>query len=257
MVDNLKRLRKAVLMTKRLLLLLPWLAGAFLLLGACGGDDDDDGSNEDSDEATVTETPQDFLSSAADEIEQLENFHFLLTHENGATDIVLDLAMTRAEGDVIPPDTLQADVEAEGPGGIGIDTEVIAIDDEVFFGNPFGGGFITADFDIGEILDPVGGVVALLRNAPDDVEYAASETIGGVDTQVVAAAFDSALLEDLIPGADPGFQVEVTIWIGKDDRLPYRVLLVGPLNEDDPADIERLIELSSFNGGSLTIEPPE
>jgi hypothetical protein len=221
---------------------------------SCGGDDDDD--DEPEEEATVEETPQEFLASSADEIEQLENFHFLLTHENGATQIVLDLEMQRAEGEVIVPDRLHADVEAEGPGGVDVDTEVIAIGDELFFENPFGGGFVDADFSLQDILDPVGGVASLLRTAPEDAAFAGSETIDGVDTQRVTATVDSGLLADLIPGGDEGFVVQVTIWIGKEDRLPYRILLVGPLNDDDPENIERLIEISDFNAEGVEIEPP-
>jgi hypothetical protein len=240
---------------KRLCLILVASCSLVATTAVCGGDDDDD--DEPTVVATVEDTPQEFLASSADEIEQLENFHFLLTHENGATQIVLDLEMERAEGEVIVPDRLRADVEAEGPGGVDVDTEVIAIGDDLFFENPFGGGFVDADFSLQDILDPVGGVASLLRTAPDDADFAGSETIDGVDTQRVTATVDSGLLADLIPGGDEGFVVEVTIWIGKEDRLPYRILLVGPLNEEDPEDIERLIDISDFNAEDVEIEAPD
>lgn len=242
-------------MTKRALLSL--LAILALATASCGGDDDDDSADEPDESATVEETPQELLASAADALEELTSFHFLLTHENGGTEIVLDLEMQRAEGDVIVPDRLQAEVEAEAAGGIDVDTTVIAVGEELFFENPFGGGFVNADFSIQDILDPTQGAIALLRSAPEDAEYSGSETIDGTDTQRVTATIDAGQLDRLIPSADEGFPVEVTLWVGIEDRLLRRILIVGPLNEDEPDDIERLIEISDFDNPDLEIESPE
>lgn len=244
-------------MRKLLLLTLSLTLG--LALAACGGDDDDDDATteEPDEEATVEETPQEFLSSAADALEEVDSFHFLLTHENGGTEIVLDLEMQRAEGDVIVPDRLRAEVEAEAAGGIDVDTTVIAVGEDLFFENPFGGGFVDADFSIQDILDPTQGAVALLRAAPEDSEYGGSETIDGEDTLRVVATIDAGQLDRLIPSADDGFPVEVTLWVGKEDRLLRRILILGPLNADEPNDIERLIEISDFNNGDLEIEAPD
>jgi hypothetical protein len=226
-----------------------------LLLFSCGGDDDDESEPEET--STPEETAQEFVASAADALEEVESFHFLLTHENGGTEIVLDLEMERAEGDVITPDRLRADVEAEGPGGIDVNVEVIAIGEEFFFENPFGGGFIDADFSIQDILDPTQGAIALMRAAPDNSEFGDSEEIAGVETRIVTATIDSGEFDRLIPAADPGLPVEVTLWIGIEDRLPYRIQIVGPLNDDEPDDIERLIEISNYNNVTAEIEPPE
>lgn len=227
-----------------------------LLLASCSGDDDDDSAEPD-ETTTPEETAQEFVASSADALEEVSSFHFLLTHENGGTEIVLDLEMERAEGDVITPDRLRAEVEAEGPGGIDVDVEVIAIGEEFFFENPFGGGFIDADFSIQDILDPTQGAIALMRSAPENSEFGSSEDIGGVETRIVTATIDSGEFDRLIPAADPGLAVEVTLWIGTEDRLPYRIQIVGPLNEDEPDDIQRLIEISSYNDVTVEIEPPE
>ena len=230
---------------------------AFVAVSSCGGDDDDDAAEEPDEASTPEETPQEFLGSSADALEEVSSFHFLLTHENGGTEIVLDLEMERAEGDVVTPDRLRADVEAEGPGGIDVDVEVIAIGEDFFFENPFGGGFIDADFSIQDILDPTQGAISLLRSAPENATLGGTEDIGGVETQVVRATIDSGEFDTLIPAADPGLPVEVTLWIGVEDRLPYRIQIVGPLNEDEPDDIERLIEVSDYNNADVEIDPPE
>jgi LppX_LprAFG lipoprotein len=223
-------------------------------LAACGGDDDD---TEPEEEATSEETAQEFLASAADALEEVASFHFLLTHENGGTEIVLDLEMQRAEGDIITPDRLRAQVEADGPGGIDVNVEVIAIGEEFFFENPFGGGFIDADFSIQDILDPTQGAISLMRSAPENAEFGDNEEIAGVETRTVTATIDSGEFDTLIPAADPGLPVEVTLWIGAEDRLPYRILIIGPLNEDEPDDIERLIDISNYNNVDVQIEPPQ
>ncbi|MEX2238365.1 MAG: LppX_LprAFG lipoprotein [Dehalococcoidia bacterium] len=230
-------------------------------LAACGGDDDDGGGDGGGgtieETSTPEETPQEFLQSSADALEEVDSFHFVLEHENGGTEIVLDLEMTRAEGDVITPDRLKADVEADGPAGLDVNVQVIAIGEDFFFENPFGGGFVDADFSIQDILDPTRGAVALLRSAPADSEHDGSEEIDGVQTRKVRATIDSGEFETLIPSADAGLPVEVIVWIGVDDKLPYRIQIVGPLNDSEPDDIERTIEISDYNNPDVVIEPPE
>src|SRR3712207_215387 len=82
---------------------------------ACG----DDGGRDQAASGTATGTParpdpSALAMQAADQIEATTSFHFLLQHENGGTPIVLNLEMTRAEGDLVKPDRLRADVEAVG-----------------------------------------------------------------------------------------------------------------------------------------------
>ena len=228
-------------------------------LAACGGDDDDEEQTNGEEEATEEEeaTPQEVLQGAAEALEAVDSFHFVLDHENGGTEIVLDLEMQRAEGDVITPDRLQAEVEADGPAGLDVDVEVIAIGDDFFFENPFGGGFVDADFSISDVLDPTGGAIALLRSAPEDAEFDGEEEVNGETARVVVATIDSGELDTLIPSADPGQPVEVTLWIGTEDDLPYRIRISGPLNEDEPEDIERTIDISDYNNPDVDIQPPD
>ena len=47
----------------------------------------------------------------------------------------------------------------------------------------------------------------------------------------------------------------VELWIGKEDSLIRRIEVDGPVEEDDPDDAKRTVDLSDF-GKSVTIERP-
>src|SRR5579884_2836178 len=101
------------------------LALLAVVLAGCGG-------GKGSAKVTASPTPAKpdaatILRQAADKMEQVKSFHFVLSHDKGNSPITLgpgvSLSMTRAEGDVQRPDRLRADVDATALGGVKINVK--------------------------------------------------------------------------------------------------------------------------------------
>src|SRR5690242_16603125 len=85
------------------------LMTALVLAVACG---DDDGNKSTTSSDTQGPPAGQVLASAADAVTKLRSFHFVLTHQNGSTPIVLNLNLVRAEGDIVAPDRLRGTMKA-------------------------------------------------------------------------------------------------------------------------------------------------
>ena len=207
---------------------------------------------------TPTPTPQERIQSAAQRMQALSAFHFLLTHENGASAIALGLQMTRAEGDFENPDRFKATVDAKALGGIAVTVKVINVGAKTWITNPLQSGdhyqILPNGTSAAAIFDPNTGIFKAARDIKDP-QLTGSDTVGSVDTWVVQGTVDAGDLVSLATDAQAGHEVTMKMWIGKEDSLVYKVRLEGPLSDSEPKNIARQIDLSQFNE-KLDIQPP-
>jgi hypothetical protein len=235
-------------------LLLAAALGCALLLAAACGDDGDTSPN-----GNGQPDPAALLQSAADRLQALNSFHFVFDHENGASPIVEGLKMQRAEGDVVKPDRLQADIDAVVPqlGNARVAVSVVAVGSQAKITNPFNRRQwidLPGENPLAELFDPRGGTSAVLQ-AVRDPRIVGEETIGGVAVWRVEGDVDGGQLRNFTSVAEAGHTVKGTAWIGKDDPLVYRIRLEGPVGPRDDQGIVRRIELSRFDQ-AVTIELP-
>ena len=197
---------------------------------------------------------------AADQVEALKSFHFVLEHENGGTPIALELIMNRAEGDLVKPDRLRADVEAKTPpslGGANVKVKVVSIGDKAQLTNPFNPSrwvAIPGSIRLADIFDPGAGTTAALRSVKNP-QITGEETINGVKVWRVEGDVDAESLQSLASIAEPGYTVRGTAWVGQEKPLVHRIRLDGPLGSKDAPNIVRKIDLSRFDE-PVTIEAP-
>lgn len=223
-------------------------------------DDKDAGSAQATTAAPRQPDPVVLSRQAADAIEALKSFHFLLEHENGGTPIVLNLSMTRAEGDISKPDRLRADVEARATqlGNANVKVKVVNVGDKAVITNPFTPTQwlpLPGENRLADIFDPGAGTTAALR-AVKNPKITGEETINGVKVWRVEGDVDATALSAVASTiAEPGYTVKGTAWVGQDKPLVHRIRLDGPLGSKDPKDIVRKIDLSKFDE-PLTIELP-
>lgn len=217
---------------------------ATALLAACGSDDP---------EPAALPAATTVLEQSATRMEQLRSMHFLLEHEKGSTEIVRGIAMTRAEGDVVTPDKMQATVKG-GLGPVSFEIGIVILGDQAWIQNPLNRRWESEDITIDQVFDPRQGVIALVRSTRD-ATVAATEEVGGVDCYRLEATLDSGDL-DLLPGDPaPGKSVPTRAWIGVDDHLVRKVELRGPVAEGESANLVRTLTLSRFDE-DITIAPP-
>jgi hypothetical protein len=222
-----------------------------VVLAACGG-----GSDKPKDGGAKQPDPATLLNEAAGHMEQVKSFHFALDHEKGTSPIVLGLNMSRAEGDVVRPDRLRADVEAAA-GGIGLKLKLVSIGDKVKITNPFNPSAwqdLPSGTKISDVFDPAAGVTSALRNVKD-ARITGEDSINGVKVWRVEGTVDATALSALATIAESGFTAKGTAWIGQSTPEVYRIRLEGPLGSKDTPEVVRRLELSRFNE-NIAIDPP-
>lgn len=232
---------------------------ALACLSGCGS-----GKNN-SNKATPTATPsavaatltaQQWLDEAVKTTEALNSFHFVLNHENGTTPVANGIAMRRADGDFLKPDRFKADVAGTLGGGLAVDVKVINVGDQVWL-NLTGNKYAPLPGGVGAaaILDPNNGVLKALKGVQSPA-ISGAEKLNGVDTTIVSGTIDAGDLTALAQAAQAGKPVKGKVWIGNADHRAYRLRIDGPLNDSEPANIARVIDLSQFDE-KLDIQPPQ
>ncbi len=229
---------------------------AILILAtlACGDDKDKKDSSSAATgtaEAAKQPDPATLAKQAADSVEALKSFHFLLEHENGGSPIVLNLTMNRAEGDIVKPDRIRADVDATATqlGNANIKVKVFKVGQKGVISNPFNPRSyvpLPENVKLADIVDPAAGVTAAMRTATN-LRITGEDTINGVKMWRLEGDIDAGALADLSNVAEPGYKVKGIAWVGKDKPLVHRIRLEGPLGPKDPQNIVRKIDLSKFD----------
>jgi hypothetical protein len=195
------------------------------------------------------------ISKATAALKDVKSFHFRLDHENGATQIPLNLQLVSAEGDAVVPDRLSADVEAKA-GNAAVSVKVVGIGNDTWITNPFSRQWQhLGNVSVREIADPptlVSAVVGALTNTA----LAGHGTIDGADAYRITGQVDSAALESAFSNAESGLNLKVEVWVGVSDSLPRKVRLTGGITRDEASNIVRVVTLSKFNQPT-TIQRPQ
>lgn len=208
-----------------------------LLIAGCGGGDE---------EGTVEGVDADaLLESAATRMDEVEAFHFILTQENGTTDILMGLELVSAEGDIAGADRAQLEVRAK-LGSSNIEVGIVILPDGSYITNPLTGRWQEAEVSISSFFNPEIGVTALMR-AVTDAKATRRVQVGGADTYLVEAVVDSGNLDLFAAGAAPGRELLARAWIGVDEPFVYRVEIEGAVIEGEAANTVRRLELSRFD----------
>lgn len=232
------------------------LVALAVLLTACGGKKNNKAGSAGRATPVVTPSPEQLLTRAGDTLNSLTAFHFVLTHQNGSTPIAQGINMTTAEGDFVQPDRFKGTVEGKLQNGFAVQAKVISVGNNVWIALaddtylPLPNGIGAA-----AILDPQNGVLKAVRSVKSP-QIVGTDHFDNTDMTVVAGTVDAGDLTALDQAAQPGKQVTGRVWIGNQDNRIYRIRLEGPLNDQEPSNIVRQIDLSQFNE-SVTIQPPQ
>ena len=220
------------------------LALAIAVLAGCGGGGGDGGSSA-----------ADLVREGADATAEVDSFHFTLDIQNVPRSRT-GLQLMAAEGDVDVPDRLRADVSGTF-AGVSIATELVSVGKKVWVKNPLSRRWQAIDVGTtpAALLDPQAGALGAMRNLTD-VEEQGHEDIDGVDTVKLrgqAKAKDVAPLVAVSPGDGT---VDVTVWLGADDKRLRRIRIDGAAADGEPTDASRVVDVSRL-GEPVTIEVPE
>ncbi len=214
------------------------------LAAACGG-----GSGGAKDASA-----QAIVARAAAATDSQKRFHFVFDEKNGPRS-TSGVHLVFAEGDVIVPDKVQADVSGTFLG-LPLRSRLIAVAGKYYLNDPFTGKWRQVSIKANPVafFDPAKGVLAVIKGATQ-LELLGSEPVGGADAYHLRGKTSVRSITPLL-GNPPGARlVDVELWIDeKTDRL-VRLRLAGRVEGGDPAGAARTIELSRF-GAVVPIVAP-
>jgi hypothetical protein len=209
------------------------------------------------DEPSTTPTPgidaAQLLSDAALAVANLGSFRFELSQEDATIPLPPNFDLESAEGDVVLPDRLEAELKTEVQD-INVSVDAIAIGADTWITNPFTRRWQKLDADLRDYAD-LGALLPALLPAIRDAAITGEETLDGVATRRIEGMANSSDLQDALPFSLPDRQVRIELWLGIDDMLPRRVRVIGELISGESADAVRQVDLSRLNQ-PVQINPP-
>ncbi len=223
-----------------------------LLSVACGSDTDTP--------ATITVPdlgPKEIIAEAAPKLDMVTSLHFDLSQKGGGTPIAMDMEMTAAYGDTMPPDRLAMTIEGT-VGQMFMETDLITVGEITYMQKPWDGNWeqLSDDFQAIKLFSPETGIKAVMESATD-LSLIDQEEFGGVLCYHMKGSILSEALDSIAVGhAAEGLPVDVELWIGIADLLLRKVVLDGQICEDENIGIIRTLVLSDFNE-PIIIELPE
>ena len=204
------------------------------LATACGGGSD-----------AKDTSAQAVLARAAAATGSQQRFHFVFDEKNGPTSTT-GVHLVFAEGDVIVPDRVKADVSGTFLG-LPLRSRLVAVGGKYYLDDPFTGKWRQVSIKTNPVafFDPAKGVLAVIKGVTK-LELLGKESVGGADAYHLRGKTSVRSITPLL-GNPPGARlVDVELWIDeKTDRL-VRLRLAGRVEDGDPAGAARTIELSRF-----------
>ena len=218
-----------------------------VLAAGCGGGGDQEGP-----------TGEEIVSQAADAFAGTESFHLvydLVNPPSGGG----GLRLTHAEGDVEVANGVQKGIALDVAGtfsGIPIESQLVIVEGEGLLKDPLTGAWRELDVSQvpGAFFDLINGVPAVLRSV-QDVERTGDEQVAGVPVYRLRGKITASELATFLGNTPSEKLVPVELWIGKEDSLIRRIEVTGPVEEGEPEDVARVVELSEF-GKNVHIERP-
>jgi hypothetical protein len=202
-----------------------------LLLGACGGGNSVEGVDAEA-----------VLAGAAERMDRVEAFHFVLTQENGTTRILMGLELVSAEGDIAGTDRAQMEIRAR-LGTSNLRLGIVILPEQSYITNPLTGRWQREEVSLAAFFNPEAGVTALMRSVTA-ASVSRTERIGDIETYRVDATVDSGSLDLFAPDAPAGRPLQARAWIGVEDALVYRIEIEGAVTPEEAENTLRRLDLS-------------
>lgn len=200
------------------------------------------------------QSASEIVARAADATAAEKHFHFVFDEENGPKS-TSGVHLVFAEGDVVVPDRVKADVSGTFLG-FPLRSELVVAGGKTFIKDPLSGKWreVTINTNPIAFFDPAQGVVAVIKGATQ-LELAGSEKVDDANAYHVKGKTTVGSISPLL-GNPPGTRpVDIDLWIDKETDRLVRLRLSGQVEAGDRDGAVRTIELSHF-GTAVSIVAP-
>jgi len=205
---------------------------------------------------TSTLSASEIIANSAEIMREIDSFHFEITHEGGGTPIVMGLEMREATGDVAKPGKLSTTISAT-MSGILVRVDIITVGTTTYMTNPLTRQWelLPGEFSAISIFDPDAGVVAILEGMTDLTKLD-DEKIDTFTCFHIKGKIPCESLRPITLSSIEGIDIDVEVWIDKEEFLLHQIKLDGRITETEKEGIIRYLKLSNFDQ-EVEIELPE
>jgi hypothetical protein len=198
------------------------------------------------------------LQSGQQTFSRANTFHFVLDTQNpGASPNATSFYPTKADGDVVVPDQVKANVTVS-LGALTATTQAIAIGNQAWYLNPLTNKWVAASgfSSFSNLFNPQTGLASLLTQIQNPSTPTDRSLGGSTHCWSIQGTLSSATVANMVgSGISSPAPINVSVCIGKDDHQLDLVTLTGVLIPGDKAQTEHDFTLSKY-GESVTISPP-
>ena len=141
--------------------------------------------------------------------------------------------------------------------GVPLRTRLVVAGGKYYITDPFTGKWREVSISLNPVafFDPAKGVLAVIK-AATQLELVGSEKVEGADAYHLKGKTTLSSITPLLGNPSGTRLVDVELWVDERTRRLVRLRLSGEVQEGDPADAVRTIELSRF-GVVVPIAPPK
>ena len=232
--------------------LLPVLT-LLLVLAACGGGEEP--TPPPSATPTPAPRPEDVIAASIDAMAQVNSFRYILENEGGETPISNGLGLRRAEGYMVRPDQLYAEIDAVFAGLV-LRLEVVGAGGLTYMTNPISGEWQTFETALNPLafFDPAEGVPRVLRGM-EGLRLGEPAEFDGRPVHAITGRTPAEAAQFIAGSFAEGSILDVEVLIDAETHELRRAFLDGRLTVDEPEGVSRTLRLSDF-GASFEVEPP-
>ena len=195
--------------------------------------------------------PAALLDASGRVMEDLDSFHFRLTHRSGNTPLSGNFVVDKAEGKVVKPDRISAKFSGSF-GGFAINSGLITLGDLSFMTNPLTDKWEIVPPEVSPLgfFDPRRGIAAIMSQVEQPSVVPGSDGAYRVKGKLPAGA-----LRALLGSALRDATVDVVLTLDAEALHLLEAVIDGRVTPAEEDGVVRVITLSRFDE-PFVIEPP-
>ena len=226
------------------------LIGSLLLAAACEAEPTPTPTAEPTPTPAPTPTPtaEDLIAAVGQNIAAMSTAKFGVIDETETGAKFFGTTFKSMESEVEAPASLRMIVEVVAPGFGFVVIEIVKVGDQAFLKLSEDAPWSPLPPDQVPFNFPgLGTVFAGLPDTITDVALIGQEEVQGAQAIKVEGVIDSEAMLPLIPTADSGHAITLTLWIDETDAVLRQMRLAGQIYDDDAPETTRLITIENIN----------
>ena len=176
----------------------------------------------------------------------LNTFHFKLHHDSGSTEMLQQLVIDKAEGDVVRPDRLSTTFVGVFAERFSVKISLVSIGEDNYMTNPLTGQWEKADLGVSPLgfFSPKRGIDAILSKVQ---QIAIMEQKAKQNVYYLSGTLEVQALRSLLGTTLDDGKIVVEFIINADTLLLQEVRIKGRVIPSDAEGVIRVVTLSAFN----------